>query len=203
MSYKKQNAITATFTNIGKLNKLRGKNKMTYYIKDYIKDGFRHVCDVSIKPGTNCWLYTNINEELLYAKHYSWVYFITLNGQIQKVGESATPLGIKYTRPGNNVPLAESSTQPITGTTSRLGRYRSFSNDLTDAPIRDSLNPYIEKGDQVSFWAKQCEIFTITQTINGKKVKVSATFQKDMEMKYIDNFLKNCGSLPPLNKVKK
>jgi hypothetical protein len=61
-------------------------------INSYLKDGFEKVCDVIQTYGE--WKYTNINRELMYYTHTSWVYFIVENEEIVKCGETGNPLGI-------------------------------------------------------------------------------------------------------------
>lgn len=57
-------------------------------------DGFKKVCDVvALKDKT--WRYKNINKDLMYSDHTSWVYAIVLGKSIVKIGETGVPLGIK------------------------------------------------------------------------------------------------------------
>jgi len=159
-----------------------------YNIKNFKSDGFEKVCDV--KENYSNWFYTNINNDLMFSNHRSWVYAITLNNVIVKLGETSNPLGIKM-----------SDGQPKQTSKCRLGRYRT--GDGTDAYIRKSLNEYIRNGDTVSIWAKKCPIKILTENIAGSNIKVSNTIHKSLEQAYFSYFFANTWCLPLLNKSKK
>lgn len=154
-------------------------------INSYIKDGFEHVCDVKEYQGT--WIYQN-QGRYMYDPHTSWVYAITTDCEIKKIGESGNPLGIKGT--GN---------QPKSGSTSRLGRYKDGTG--TDAHIRTSLESDIRSGKTVSIWAKKCPIIDYPTTIDGMPAVVNSAVHKELEKAYLDYIKKgNAGNYPNLNK---
>lgn len=166
-----------------------------FKVKNFIKDGFKKVCEA--RPSYGNWFYRDINLELMYADHRSWVYFITIYSEklgcefIVKVGETGNPLGIRII----------SSDQPKKGTDSRFGRLRS--NDGTDSYLRRVLNPYIENGCTVNLWAKKCEITERVETIMGKPTVIKQTIHKDLEMVYLDFFRRQTGCIPQFNKARK
>lgn len=154
-------------------------------IRTYIKDGFEHVCDVNDNYGN--WHYSN-QQRYMYDPHNSWVYAVTSDYDIKKVGESGNPLGIKG--PGN---------QPKSGSTSRLGRYKDGAG--TDANIRKSLHDDVLADKQVSIWAKKCPIAKTELTIDGMGVVVNSAVHKELEKEYLDYIKKgNAGNYPDLNK---
>ena len=159
-------------------------------IDNFIADGFEKVCDVR---GRGHWHYHNINEDLLFSDHRSWVYLIVLNKMIVKIGESGNPLGIKAWA-GNQVTT-------LKGSKSRLGRL--CNGDGTDNEIRRKLNVYIEEGHSVTIWAKRCPIEFAYLTIAGKAVSVKYTIHKDLEQAILEYFKKETGQLPLLNKARK
>ncbi|MCA1800656.1 MAG: hypothetical protein LC650_05130 [Actinobacteria bacterium] len=174
---------------------------MTLDVRAYVKDGFQRVCGVeSIGGEHNDWTYTDINKDVMYADHRSWVYFITVNNKIWKIGETGNPLGILAKRKG--------ATQPRMGSTSRLGRYRagcmvSHNKADTDYEIRRILRPYIEDGHAVEIWAKRCSVVDVQVTIGGKTKSVGSAVHKELEMAYIDHIRKTTRKLPVLNKLRK
>ena len=64
------------------------------HIDNLKPDGFEKVCDVR-DSGYCQWNYANMNDQLMFADHRSWVYAITQNNIVVKIGESGNPLGIK------------------------------------------------------------------------------------------------------------
>ena len=136
------------------------------------------------------WLYTDINTELMYAKHKSWVYFIVSGETIQKVGETGNPLGIR----------AQNSNQPRWATTCRLGRLASHKCN-TDGRIRNELKTDTAE-NKVSIWAKKCEIFSHEISVGGEKINTQMTFHKEVELQYIDYMSRNYFS-PKLNQCRK
>lgn len=163
-------------------------------INDYVKDGFVKVCTVA-QDSSGHWHYKEINQAVMYSSHNSWIYFIVVDEEIVKCGETGNPLGIMSTTWSGHAEL-----QPITGTKSRLGRYRK--GDGTDCYIRENLRDYVGK-DQVSIWALRCEKVVTEVTIAGKKHATKASIHKDLELEYLNHFFKIDGRLPLLNKAHK
>jgi hypothetical protein len=159
-------------------------------IKNFINDGFKKVCDVESVPGQ--WRYRNIQEDLMFDNHRSWVYLIVLDNLVVKVGETGLTLGIKAWY-GNQVTT-------LTGSKSRLGRL--MNGDNTDSYIRSRLREDIKTGHQVSIWAKRCPVQTSTITVAGKEVSVSHTIHKSVEQAILGYFLAEINQLPILNKAK-
>lgn len=163
-------------------------------INNYIVDDFCRVCRVEDPSGEGAeWVYSDINEDILFDNHRSWVYFIVVDGIIWKVGETGNPLGIRYKRGTSN--------QPLPGSRSRFGRYRN--GDESDWVVRRRLAEFITEGQTVEFWAKKCPIAAIEITIAGNKKNVGSAIHKDLEMEYLDFILEQTGSLPRLNKSRK
>jgi hypothetical protein len=163
-------------------------------INTYLIDGFKPVCKVADPSGEGIeWFYEDINEELLFDEHRSWVYFIVVDGEIWKVGETGNPLGIRYKR--------GTSKQPLPGSRSRLGRYRN--GDESDWVVRRRLAESLLDGSTVEFYAKKCPIAAVEVTIAGNKENVGSAVHKDLEMEYLDFIFENTGSLPRLNKARK
>lgn len=159
-------------------------------INNYIDDGFEKVCDVT-SDALNHWWYKNINESLMYDRHWSWVYFIVVDDKIYKVGETGNLLGIKSSwMLGNDV-------QPVTGSKSRLGRYRK--GDQTDEFVRNSLAKEAQQG-KVSIWARKCEAVKTNIKIAGITKPTYSCFHKELEKQYLDHIVKHTGNLPLLNK---
>ena len=157
-------------------------------INHYIQDGFIKVCEVEENYGQ--WLYKNINTGVMYADHRSWIYFIVLNDEIVKIGETGQPLGIKM-----------SDGQPKKGTECRLGRIRN--GQETDLFIRKSLSENIANGNTVSIWALKCPIYKSKNKVGGKEIDVDTTVHKKLEYHYLDYFENNTGHKPVLNKGRK
>ena len=160
-------------------------------ITNYIADGFAHVCDISVSSTSAKWLYTNICNELMFSDHTSWVYALTVDNIIYKIGESGNVLGY---RPNTK------NQHPSASTKGRLSRY--ILGDGTDRYIREYLMPLISNGAIVSFWAKQCDIVLQPINILGEITQVKQTVHKDLEIVYLDRISKT-GDLPILNKVRK
>ena len=171
-------------------------SKDVFHISHYIDDGFQKVCDVKINPLDGGWAYTNINHKYMYNDHRSWVYFIVLDDIIQKAGETGNPLGIAESWIYGNQEV-----QPMSGTKSRLGRYRK--GDGTDSYIREALRKDIIAGRKVTIWAKLCPVERIKAVVGREKVTINHTYHKDLEQAYFQHFLDNSNRLPRLNKAKK
>jgi hypothetical protein len=157
---------------------------------------FRRVCRVQQQPGSGDWYYTDCDHDLLYSEHRSWVYIITVNGQVYKIGETGNPLGIRGREE------IEQETQPRPGTTSRLGRYRRGCG--TDQHCRYSLRDQLATGDLVEFWAYQCpELVSTPVILEGvPKFTVRSQMHKQLEVRLIDNYYASEGCYPPLNKAR-
>lgn len=152
---------------------------------------FKKVCNVWSRTGVT-WDYRNIDRDLMYADHQSWVYFIVVDGIIYKVGETSLPLGIE-----------NRDKQPLCSTTNRFGRYRSHrdkSRDDTDQVIRYALKSRVVAG-QVELWAMKCEEVETTFRLGGSKITVSATVHRPLEKRILDLILEN-GHWPAGNKVR-
>lgn len=163
-------------------------------INNYIDDGFEKICDVVDCCGK--WKYKNINQELMFSPHNSWVYFIVENKTIVKCGETGLPLGIKET--GWHYMW---ETQPVSNTKSRLGRIRG--GDGTDYFIRNELQASIRAGNNVSIWAKKCPLRKINESIGGVIQPVTTSIHKNLEKLYLEYFTLETGYLPKLNKETK
>jgi hypothetical protein len=166
------------------------------YVTRYIVDGFKRICDVDNLTSTDLnWSYTNLVPELLFMDHRSWIYFITENLLIKKIGETEQPLGLETHR-GSGV-LAKT-------TESRLGRYRKHDKDGEgDHGVRMGLMEAINKESTISFWARPCTISSTEEMIDGAKILIPSTSHKYLEKFYQDLYIKKVGQLPVLNKIKK
>jgi hypothetical protein len=167
-------------------------------ISFFLQDGFKKFVDVKLKPdGSNKWLYYNQHADL-YDPHRSWVYAITLNNKVVKIGESGNPLGIKVKKTDGY--------QPRSGTECRFGRLAHF--DVwedgrpkdTDTYIRVELKPLIEAGNMVSIYAKLCDIIKSPASVMGLPVEVDATAHKSYEQHYLHWCKNKTGDVPWLNK---
>lgn len=158
-------------------------------IENYQIDGFVRVCKVE-SDYYNRWYYSSINEQVMFAEHRSWVYFIVVDGEIVKVGETGNPLGVRM----------KTSNQPKMGSEGRFGRYRA--GDMTDAYIREELAAEVNRGS-VYLWARRCEMVTVSTSVCGQDDITVTSFHKDLEMRYLDYIFSQTGSLPRLNKARK
>jgi hypothetical protein len=163
-------------------------------IKNYIVDGFEKVCDVD--NGDNRrgevyhgkFFYENINDDLMYTNHRSWVYMIVSGTTIVKIGETGNPLGIRK---------KDYSGQPVWSTECRLGRLAHMKCN-TDGRIREELYDDCNKRI-VSIWAKKCEQVPQKITINGQSKTVLCSYHKELELEYLDHIFRNIGRYPKLN----
>jgi hypothetical protein len=178
------------------LEKVYIDRQKIFNIKNYIDDGFEKVCDVLSANDASEWFYSNINSELMYSDHCSWIYFLVIDDAIVKCGETGNPLGI----PSKNKFLKE--IQPITGTKSRFGRLRKQPGD-TDQYLRESVIPYIKNGHKISLWAKKCPILNKQVKIAGQTATVPTTMHKDLEIMYLEYFKTHAFCLPMFNKATK
>lgn len=164
---------------------------VTMDISTHVPDGFVHLCDVDIRSSIYRWRYININQSYMFDDHNSWIYAITLDNEIVKIGETGNPLGHRTSR---------AQSHPLTGTKGRISRY--ISGDGTDQDIRESLDADLKAGKKVSFWVKKCELVGGLVNYLGQQEIVYAKIHKDMEMLYLDK-INETGGLPILNKARK
>ena len=158
------------------------------HINHYINSGFKKVCNIKSTYHGNKWFYTNIDNFLMYSTHSSWVYMITVNGWIVKIGECGNPLGIRI----------KNSDQPLRSSKSRLGRY--ISGDKSDVIVREWLRRDTQSTDsEVSIYAYKCP--ESIETIFNLEEKITAKSQvhKDLELQLLDYFKKYVGSYPMCN----
>jgi hypothetical protein len=166
---------------------------MPLNINNYKIDGFQKVCDITLKlDNHNHWYYENINYQVMYDTHRSWVYFIVEDNEIIKVGETGNPLGIQKVE-------FWWDQQPLSGSKCRIGRY--INGDGTDESIREQLFESMHKKlNSYSFWAKKCNYISLPFTIWGNPYTTNATIHKDLEKQYLDFIKTHTGTLPRLNK---
>jgi len=174
---------------------LMEKREQAFNINNYINDGFEKICDV--ENYYSSWVYTDINKELMFSSHNSWVYFIVENETIVKCGETGNPLGI----PEQRSYLWQYPTQPIGSSKCRFGRLRK--GDGTDSYIRQSLHNSITAGNTVSLWAKKCKLHVLNESLGGIVRKVDTSIHKHLEQMYLEHFKDEGGRLPLLNKASK
>jgi hypothetical protein len=174
--------------------------RWSLHVDKFLPDGFKKVCNVKTDPrDSSTWFYTDIDTTLMYKDHRSWVYLLCSDDYVLKIGETAQPLGIR----------GGYYSQPITGTKSRLGRYRTMTTALgrptldTDHEIRLKMKKFIDQGAQVSFYAKECEINTTVCSVLGKQKALSNTIHKELELHLIDEFVNAKNQYPYLNKARK
>lgn len=163
------------------------------HISELEDDGFIHVLDVdghASRPAR--WQFKNINEDILYKKHTSWVYVITIDNIVAKIGETGNMLGYR-----SNI----SQAHPSPSTKGRFSRY--ISGDGTDSDIRNNLDYFLKAGHIISFWAKKCETLVNNELILGEEILAESSTHKSQEIAYLDKFKKLVGSYPYLNKSRK
>jgi hypothetical protein len=157
----------------------------------YSSMNWARVCTVkTCNDGT--WFYENIDKSLMFSEHSSWLYCITLDGVIKKIGESGQPLGI----PDRSY-YGQYRSQPVRGSRSRLGRYIAGTD--TDKRIRDALNNRIANGGIVEFWAIPCPEAQVVYKMLGEAREYSAQIHKKLEKDFLDVFRKQTGCYPELN----
>jgi len=161
-------------------------------IRRYKDDGLVKLCQV--EPGWyGRWIYKNMDEKLMYSNHASWVYFIVVDNEIVKVGETGNPLGIR----------TRNSDQPSIGTKCRMGRLANLSGaGDTDGYIREQLETAVAK-HQVTIWVRKCKVIHTKITIGGIESTMDTAYHKAMEMEYLDLMRKESGGYPILNKGRK
>ena len=124
--------------------------EIDYYIKH---KGFKYVCGIELEDYTNGsdnWLYYEIEKDIMYSKSKGWIYIITLDGEIFKIGETGQPLGIRNKKTG----------QPIQGSKSRSGRMRrnnmngiKSGKEDTDKRVRELAYPHLLQGKKMHIFA--------------------------------------------------
>ena len=164
------------------------------YIWHYIDMNAVRVCSVNVENTIEQnWYYSDIDRDIMFSDHTSWVYFITINGRIIKIGETGNHLGIEneywsYDR-------TEWEPQPKKGSKSRIGRYRN--GDTTDERIRSELYEEVKsKKNKIEFYAIKCNELTVDLPIVGT---VSSQIHKALEKKLLDYFKLHTGTYPRLN----
>ncbi len=160
-------------------------------IENHINDGFKKVCNVDTSSTVDRWHYTDIDHSIMFSEHTSWVYALTLDNTIYKIGESANVLGY---RPNT------SYDHPATGTKGRLSRY--ITGDGTDKDIRAYMQTYIDSGRTISIWAKKCDISFTNISMCGEIHTVESTSNKSQELLFLD-MINKTGGYPVLNKSRK
>lgn len=189
---KKARKIQESIVKLGELVEYHKENSLADPIYlDYWRGGsLKWTKIVTVNGNRERWTYTEQEEELLYHSHNSWVYVITVNGIIVKIGETGMPLGLEGT-----------DDQPKTGTKSRLGRY--INGDTTDDAVRAALVEYTSSHHyKVEIHAVQLPITPVTVNLGGQDITCNATFHKHLEKLFIDMFQAATGSIPVLNSGK-
>lgn len=182
-------------------------------IRPWQKDGFIKVADAKFfytTETTNYYNhyefdYYNVNHELMFSSHNSWIYCITLNNFIIKIGETGNRLGLPYSGT-KRLKYRYHYDNPKSGSKSRLGRLKaSYYNEYdTDYKIRESLYKHTKHDkDIISVWAKKCEKQACDIPIGGNIVRTEQTTHKFQEMAYLDLFYKKCKDYPILNSCRK
>lgn len=163
------------------------------HVSKFENDGFTHVLDVDECVSTpSCWKFKNIDPSRLYKEHNSWVYVITIDDIVAKIGETGNMLG--YRRSIDQI-------HPSSSSKGRFSRY--ISGDGTDYEIRCNLDYFLKAGHTISFWAKKCEIITEHALVLGKVIQTESSTHKHQEVAYLDKFKEIVGSYPYLNKSRK
>lgn len=163
------------------------------YIWHYVNMNVSRVCTINNVSYYNHWYYSDIDRDVMFSNHTSWVYFITINGFIVKIGETGNPLGIENACWSYD--QKDWEFQPKTGSKSRFGRYRN--GDTTDERIRYELLEDIKsEKNKIEFYAIKCEELTVDLPMLGT---VSSQIHKALEKKLLDYFKLHTGTYPRLN----
>lgn len=159
------------------------------YIDHYISLGFdfKKVCTVKSTQHGNEWYYVDIDEDILYSKHRSWVYVLTRFNRILKIGETGNPLGIRSSKGGS---------QPLRGSHNRLGRYRR--GDKSDQTVRESYRNETQDEYGLEFYAVKCQEIDISMPKLSKK-PIKAQIHKQLEKFLLDYYKEKVGVYPPSN----
>jgi hypothetical protein len=140
------------------------------------------------------WYYENIDRSLMFSSHRSWVYAITVDGKIFKIGETGNPLGIEP----NYAYDRFDEWQPKIGTQCRFGRYRKGGD--SDETVRRQLILETENDDiLVEFWAYPCEEIIEKRIVGGHEIEMKAQIHKSMEKQLINLYILLNGKYPPGN----
>ena len=164
-------------------------DRTSILLSDFNIESYMHICDLNATLEGKIRV-TNINPEYktTHSTHDSWLYFITLNGFIAKIGESSTVL-LDLTRG--------------TCSESRINRLSGYNEKHdTDRHVRTAIYPYLVNGDQVAYYAvplptPQCQ-FKI-----GSSNSISLKCNSQAEIQAHNEFEKVVGTTPPLNRNKK
>ncbi|NBP00026.1 MAG: hypothetical protein EBU90_07820 [Proteobacteria bacterium] len=170
----------------------------SFYISDFDTLDFQRVCKIEYRYRSEIaherynieWMYSDIDSKIMFDEHSSWVYAITSNRVVKKIGECGVPLGIRNSK--NN--------QPLKSTSNRLGRYSYFydKND-TDTNIRRALYEDFKNGNLLEIYAYKCPIVSIPLKIKDQKYICKSKIQKDLEKNLLDYIVHTSGKLPDLN----
>jgi hypothetical protein len=162
------------------------------YLKHFSELDWRRVCRVKSKEHE--WYYEDINNEVMFSEHRSWVYIITVNGKIFKIGETGNPLGIR----GNYSNDSFKECQPKLGTKCRLGRYRRSGD--SDENIRQQLKNETRDPDTlVEFWAHKCKEESHKMVIAGMPLTIKYQIHKSLEKELINTYINLNDDYPPGN----
>jgi len=162
------------------------------YINEFQDIEWKKVCDVRCTHYGNYWYYVNIDRDIMFSPHRSWVYAITDNKCIVKIGESGNPLGIEGAYAYDDF----DEYQPKLGTKCRLGRYRKSGD--SDEIIRSSLRTET-LNNQIEIFAYKCPNLEQEIIINGKANVVQFTTHKHLEKLILDIVMEKDGCYPWLN----
>jgi hypothetical protein len=168
------------------------------HINHYHNIAFKKVCRVR-RTRLNEWYYEDIDKDIMFSSHSSWVYAITQNGFILKIGETGNPLGIANSYYSYDGPDWE--TQPKVGTQSRLGRLRR--GDGTDQAIRWHLEDRIKSGELIEIYAYACPENILNARVVNETIEIKQQIHKQLELVLLDYIYKKVGSYPELNKGRK
>lgn len=147
---------------------------------------WQRVCTVK-SDDDNFWFYQDIDETVMFSPHNSWVYAITVDGNIVKFGETGNPLGI---RPRRKTMDPRDESQPIVSSQCRLGRSRKM--DGSDQHTRDALQKYTSDPQHlVEIWAIQCGSLTGNVPFIDGDIAVESQFHKHLEKALLDDYFKN------------
>jgi hypothetical protein len=166
------------------------------HIKHYSNFNWQKVCTVHSSGKDNTWTYKNIDKKLMYSDHRSWVYALTVDDYIVKIGETGQPLGIRK---------SDGDDQPRSGTKCRFGRYRSMKaspgqGEDTDDTIRSALmEETSDAKTEVAFYAYQCPEIDHKIPIVNTAVNCKSQIHKQLEKKLLDYYKDNTGTYPMLN----
>lgn len=165
------------------------------YIHDLKGIDWKKVCNVHSTRIGNYWYYSEIDRDIMFSQHRSWVYAITHQGHIKKIGETGNPLGVEGCYSYDSIFIKES--QPKIGTQSRLGRYRK--NDGSDLIVREGLRQETLNNKGIEIYAYQCPESEIELVINDQMVTVKSQINKQLEKIILDKIREVDGCYPFFN----